>query len=95
MRTKAELQGTKSKQESKNSTKTKIKSQRKKETNKTIIGQIQGVMLRLDKSEIKIKRITSGRQNLRFSEVKKTKVVAIKADEPSQITKYNSLSVNK
>lgn len=85
----------KSKQESKNSTNTKIKSQRKKETNNTIIGQIQGVILRLDKAKIKIKRITTGRQNLGFSEVNKTKVMSIKADEPSQMTKYNTLSVNK
>lgn len=85
----------KSKQESKNSTNTKIKSQRKKETNNTIIGQIQGVILHLDKAKIKIKRITTGRQNLGFSEVNKTKVMAIKADEPSQMTKYNTLSVNK
>lgn len=46
----------KSKQESKNSTNTKIKSQRKKETNNTIIGQIQGVILRLDKAKIKNKK---------------------------------------
>lgn len=67
----------------------------KKETNNTIIGQTQGVILRLDKGKIKIKRITTGRQNLGFSEVNKTKVMDIKADEPSQITKYNTLSVNK
>lgn len=41
---------------------------------------MQGVILHLDKAKIEIKRITTGRQNLGFSEVNKTKVMAIKAD---------------